>query len=405
MAPFQVKKVVVVCFLEAAKLALEQLGALRIEGSDRGASAAPELTRVYADARRVRDHLQRCVSAYGDVVDLDFDATDAAVLVACCRRYVESIDTRLSEQVVSDDDRAWLQKKLQVVSHWAVELAARPLLELPGKRSQHALGEASRVLLSRLQEKIFGPVAGRAKIRPPQSSGATGNGGTVRGMPSFGEQVRDLSVPADDTDADLGFGAALVATPAAAPAAPLAGSATPAAPAPPTPRIPAPASAEGVPALFDHQQVVDPRLRALIGVDMRAYQRACAAADHRLATVMLSTILEATLVDHVLSHRAEFDVVGTPDGWDLLELLMHALGDRASPKDRSLAFHLFSARNLLRPTVQFLAPMIVTSSSFEVLREFVSHALHELGYGRAVKSRSLGALDVELLDSLPLRNR
>lgn len=402
MAPFQVKKVVVVCFLEAAKLALEQLGALRIEASERGAPAAPELTRVYADARRVRDHLQRCVSAYSDVVDLDFDDTDAAVLVACCRRYVESIDARLSEQVVSDDDRAWLQKKLQVISHWAVELAARPLLELPGKRPQQAPGEASRLLLSRLQEKVFGPVTERAKIRPPQSSGASGLGNIATGLPSFGEQVRELPVTAVDVDVDLRFGAHLVAPPVAAPDAPPAASAPF---APPAPRGPAQASADAIPPLFDHQQVVDPRLRALIGVDMRAYQRACAAADHRLATVMLSTILEATLVDHVLSHRADFNVVGTPDGWDVLELLMHALGDRASPKDRSLAFHLFSARNLLRPTVQFMAPMIVTSSSFEVLREFVSHALHALGYGRTVKPKSLGALDVELLDSLPLRDR
>ena len=71
MGVVQVKKVVAVCFLEAVKLALEHLGTYRLEMSQHGVVGSPELPRLYGEARRLRDYLQRCASAYQDLVDLD----------------------------------------------------------------------------------------------------------------------------------------------------------------------------------------------------------------------------------------------------------------------------------------------------------------------------------------------
>ena len=71
------------------------------------------------------------------------------------------------------------------------------------------------------------------------------------------------------------------------------------------------------------------------------------------------------------------------------------MGDVAQPKDRSLAFHLFASRNLLRPSLQMVTPAVVTEASFERLREFVARALHALGFGAATKTLPPGSLQAE----------
>ena len=78
MPQVQVKKVVAVCFLEAVKMTLDHLGAHRLELSQQGVQGSPELPRTYGEVRRLRDYLQRCVSAFQELVDLDLPAPDAA---------------------------------------------------------------------------------------------------------------------------------------------------------------------------------------------------------------------------------------------------------------------------------------------------------------------------------------
>jgi hypothetical protein len=378
MPQLRVKKVVAVGFLEAVKVTLEQLGALRLELSEQGHPAPAELTRYYGDVRRLRDYLQRCVSTYGEEMDLDIAPGDAAVMVACCRRGVDAIDQRLQTPQLAPDEREWLQKKQQMLAHWALELAVKPLVELPGRRGQQTNCEASRALTVKLQNKVFGDVRDRPKVMPPQSS----SNSMMQGLPSFGEEFKDVAPPPLDGDSDLG-GFYTHRSDAAPPAgesqqswAPTIVSSSPS-PAPRQVAQPAPAA----PVLFDHAKVSDPRLRALIGVDMRSFARAVASSDYRLATVLMAAVLEAALLDHVLPRKAALGVMGSPDSWNMQDLLLAALGDQAVPKDRSLAFHLFSARNLLRPAVQVVTPTVVTVGSFEVLREFVQRALHGLGYG------------------------
>lgn len=368
MPQVQVKKVVAVCFLEAVKLALDQLGAHRLELSQQGVKGSPDLVRVYGDVRRLRDYLQRCIGACKDVVDLDLAASDASLLVGCCRRSVDAIELRLSEQAVPPDERQWLQKKRQVIADWAVELGEKPLTELPLPKMSPVQSEASRALTARLQNKVFGDVRDRPKIVAPNSQGPS----MTAGLQSFAEQI--VAMVPDATEDDGSAPVAPFAPHDAAHGSPGPGSSS---------------FVRGVPMhssvqmVLDHHKLHDHRLRALAAVDARAYERAVESSDHRLATVLLASLLEAALIDYAVPRRGELAVTGSPETWNLQDLLMKALGDRAAAPDRALAFHLFASRNLLRPALQLVTPAVVTQASFERLREFVQRALHELGFGSA----------------------
>lgn len=349
MPQHRVKKVVAVCFLEAVKMTLEHLGSHRLELSQKGAPACSDLTRLYGEVRRLRDYVQRCVSGFKEEVDLDFAAEDAALLVACCRRAVESIEARLTDKPVAADERQWLEKKTKVLADWAVEIAQKPLIDLKlPALAEGGKGEAARTLLTRLQHKLYGDVASRMKLMPSGSAATEGRVGT--------------SVPAETAPA-----------PAALP------------PLPPVDSEAAepPSAATAATALFDANTLRDPRLRALGTVDLRSYERALANGDYRIATVLLASILESALLDHLIPRRAEFQLTGTPDAWIPQDLSLTVLGEHATPKDRSLAFHLFASRNLLRPALQMVTPAIVTVASFERLREFVERVLHRMGFGAA----------------------
>jgi hypothetical protein len=343
MSQLQVPKTVALCFLEAAKVTLEHLGVRRLELPDQTSRVAADMTRLYTDVRRVRDYLQRCVSGFGDTVDLELVPEDVVVLVACCRRLFEAIDARLVEPGTRPDERQVLQNKQQVLGRWAVDLAQKPLVELPLRRLSLTTSEASRAFLSKLQTKVYGDVRDRKKILSPQAMAST-----PVDAPADGAGAADAAAPADGAAAAV---PAVVAAPASEP------------------------------PLFDHNRLLDPRLRALVGLDLRSYARAVAAQDLRMATVLLGAVLEAALIDHVLPRRHAFEVSGDPIGWNLQGLLLAALAEQAQPTDKALAQHLFTARNLLRPSVQVLSPTIVTPASFETLRSFAQRSLHALGYG------------------------
>ena len=116
-------------------------------------------------------------------------------------------------------------------------------------------------------------------------------------------------------------------------------------------------------------------------MDLAALSRARIAKDYRIAAVMMASVLEAALLDHAIPRRAELNVTGTPDTWNMQDLLVQLMGEAFTPKDRSLAYHLFSARNLLRPALQIVTPTVVTPASLERLQEFAQRALHHMGFG------------------------
>ncbi|HLQ36613.1 MAG TPA: hypothetical protein VK348_02340, partial [Planctomycetota bacterium] len=162
MVQFQVKKIVAVCLLEAAKVTLDQLGQFRMELSNKGREAPKELGSLYGDCRRLRDFLQRCVGAFPEAVDLELETRDQALLVACCRRAVETIDDRLGGDA-SPQEREWLQKKRQVLWDQAIDLAEKPLVELPLPR----LGPASATNVKALNARINNKVNGPGRLAPP----------------------------------------------------------------------------------------------------------------------------------------------------------------------------------------------------------------------------------------------
>jgi hypothetical protein len=383
MVQVRVKKVVVVCFLEAAKWALEQIGARRLEHSHQETRTSSECSRIYGDVRRLRDYLTRCVSGYQDEVDVDLGPSDTGLLVGCCRGAVDMIEQRLGERALANDEKQWLQKKLGILAEWALELGEKPLIELPIARPPAAPGEVTRNLTVKLQEKLFGDVTSRKKILAPGARipPPTMNS-MVTGVRSFAEECR-AQVPNDTDPGDA----------AEQPTLPSAASFSLGLVAPE--RLYADVDTRNpVPQLFDYHRLRDPRLRALVGIDSQAYERCVHAEDYRLATILMASILEAAVLDHVVPRRAEFNLTGAPDSWNPSEVLMTALGERATPKDRSLSFHLFAARNLLRPAVQMTSPTVVTSSSFERLREFVQRALHGLGFGVPTTHASASILNL-----------
>ena len=388
MPELQVKKVVAVCFWESAKLTLEHIGEHRLRLSQAGSTGSDELPRIYGDLRRLRDYLQRSVSVYQDVVVLELSDEDAALLVACCRRSVEALEYRLTDGVVLQDERQWMIKKCRVLSDWAVEMAAKPLLELPLSRLGAVTGEVERALTTRLHQKVFGSVEGRKKYCQPQSRQHSKS----QGIATFGEYLVgdppaddpyekaaaerpgvDLAAE-DDSDEDplpLTLGLSSISS-----------------------RATTSANA-ALPRLFDCGKVRDPRLRALVGVDMNAFDRCFRDGDYRLATVLLAAIMETAVLDHVIPRRTELALTGAPDTWSMRDVLMKAMGEAAEPRDRALSFHLFASRSLLRPALQMVTPAVVTAASFERLHEFAGRALHVLGFGAPAKTVSHDSAHVE----------
>ncbi|MBL9077024.1 MAG: hypothetical protein JNL08_05950 [Planctomycetes bacterium] len=357
MPAVQVKKVVVVCFLEATKMTLEHLAAYRLELTQRPTSpSSPDLARLYGELRRLRDYLQRCASAYQDNADLDLSTADQGLLVACCRRGVESIDHRLvGDQLVNGDEKRWLQKKRQVLADWAVELAEKPLVELPMPRVSPTPTEGGRALLARLQQKLFGDVANRQKIRAPTS----GINSVTAGVRSFGDEFVSVEPPPEDDDS------------AAAPARAGFGL---------------PEVVDEIPQLVSSSRFHEPRLRALVAMDLAALARARTAKDWRLATVLLAAVVEAAVLDHAMARRAELALTTSPDTWNVQDLLVQLMGDALSPKDRAHVYHLFASRNLLRPALQLTTPTVVTQATFDRVFEFAQRAAHHMGFGGGTRA-------------------
>ena len=352
MPSVQVKKVVAVCFLEAAKMTLEHLAEYRLTISQQGIQNIPDLPRLYGEVRRLREYLQRCVSAFHDMVELDFADSDRALLVACCRRFVEAIDLRLvGEQVLSSDEKTLLQRKRTVISDWAVEFADKPpLLELPLPRLGQVQTEGARALVTRLHQKLF-----------PNHQARFDSHGAV-------SQTMGVQVPSILDD----YAPPLAMDESAAPPPPSASK-------PAIARLPVEEDLVGPPILDSHK-LRDPRLRTLARLDLLSYERSLAGQDHRLAAVLLGSILESAVLDHAIPRRAELGLVGTPDTWNPVDVLAKVMGEQFNPKDRSLAYHAFSARNLLRPSLQIVTPMVVTQASLQRLQEFAQRALHSMGY-------------------------
>lgn len=355
MVRYQAKKFVVVCFLEAAKTVIDHLGQHRMQLAQEGQEGPKDLVATYSDIRRLRDYLQRCLGAFPETVEFDIGIQDQALLVACAQRAVEVLDLHLDpNRTMQDEERNWLMEKRRVLSDWAVALVQKPMVELPLPRLSGVQTAGVNALNGRITNKLR---------QPRRLEGPAGNAAGTNADPAFAGPVDEpLPLP---------------------PGMVVQGSENP---VPDPGRLPGPASAheplpvQGTPALVDPRHVHDPRLRALMVLDVRAFDRAVEAHDYRLAAVHLSSIMEGAVLDHAIPRRTELGLVGAPDSWNPQEILVTVMGELVSPKDRSVVYHVFAARNLIRPTAQLVAPSVVTLQSLEKLTEFVRRALRHMGF-------------------------
>lgn len=403
MALIQLQKVVAVCLLEATKLTMDHLGKHRMEmGEGGGPELGRTLTTLYGDLRRLRDYMQRCLGAYRDLVDIDLSQEDQRLLVACCRRSVEHLDVQLSA-TIDTKARDWLQSRRDILMEAGADLALAPLLELPLPRLASPPTAAMRAMETRIAERLgqnrsihftvggrvgasFGEPMGIAlpKTAPPAGTG----------MP-FGmhaEAIVEESEPSRAPVADPFTGQpfpgqstshapqqarpAAVAAEVGMAAMPSAATAV-AAMAAQDLGASAPARAN---QLLDPKHVRDPRLRALATLDLRALDRALVAQDHRLVAVHLASIIEATVLDHAMTRRVELGLPTTVETWDPQAVLLQLLGDTVTSRDRATVHAMFGSRNMLRPGLQLVAPMAVTSSTAQQMLAFVQRALAQLGF-------------------------
>jgi hypothetical protein len=342
---FKVKRLVAVCFLEAIKTTLEHLGTRRLSLAQEGAAPPPDLTRTYSEVRRLRDFLLRCTSLRQEEIELDMADADQRLLVACCRRFVEAIDVGLaSEESLATDEETLLRKKREVVARWALELASEPLTELPLPNLSPAQAQASRALFAQLQQKLKSE---REQAKATEQTTAPENAQVPDANPgaeATGVAVRPVGHPVGE-----------VVTP--------------------------PPAQDASTGLVDCNKVQDPRLRSVITQDLASFECCVATGDYRMAEVLLACLMESALLDHVLPRRTQLGLSGSPETWNLKQLLIRVMGQQCNSRDRTLVGNLFAARSLLRPAEQMVAPMPVTLDSFDSLREFVQRVMTDLKYG------------------------
>lgn len=344
-----VKKVVGVLFLEAAKVTLDHITTARLEQSARGQDGH-ELTRLYGEMRHLRDFLTRCVAGSSEQVTLELSPPECGLLVAALRRLHEVLDDRLvADPVMSADEKTLTQRKRHLLGDWAFELAAKPLVELPLPQINVVSTGAVRGLRTRLVNKIF-------EIQP-------GSGHPDAHLSDSGRMI-SASLLGASPDSRVPSSGGTQGIPG------MWGD----------PERPSLSAAPGRAALFDPKTIRDPRLRALTQMDLNSLDRALNGNDHRVALVMLGSILESITIDYAESHRQSLALSGGPESWNLAKLTERCLGTAFAEPDRQILLTLHNAPNLLRPAQQMIAPIVVTPTTLQQALEFLRLCLRTLGF-------------------------
>jgi len=393
MPLYEVEKVVAVCLLEATKLVLQQLGRYRMELAERTLEAPETLGSTYGSVRRLRDYLQRSIGAYPEIVELELVDEDADIITACAARSIEVIDHELAASRLSQQDKDWLQQKQSILVEWGTEFATRALLELPGPKPSAVPSKGLNQLKARILAKLRSDVE------------ASGSSNIVKGLyvggSNDGAEPEAESEPAVDQSGGIqvGFGNPFVNGVRAK-----GTSSEPPTEAPPPIGV-GYASMESDDVVIenrvlDPRAVRDPRLRPLMAMDLKAFERAVAAKDYRLAMVHLGSIVENAVLDYCLPRRSELGLQGAPETWDVRELIEKHVGVEGSAKDRSILYQLISAQYLIRPMRQITTPMVVTALTLEQTHQYVRRLLKEMGFAEGRPSAGSAAAG-----AAPLRPR
>lgn len=353
-----VKKVVGVLFLEAAKITLDHLAEHRMRESA-GEGSGSGLARYYGEIRHLRDFLTRSVAGAAEQVTLELSAYDTALLVAALRRHHEVLDDKLvADVLMTPDEKLLAQRKRHLLGDWAYELATMPILELPLPTINVVSTGAVRALRTRISGKSYQrPVGDAVASTPGGSTAPEGDANQLR-PPS---RIISGSMLA----AEGGRRSAVSAGIPSIPGLWEEGAAVPDA----TPL-----------GLFHPRTMRDPRLRALAQLDLASLERALQVNDHRVALVMLASILEAITIDHANGVRQQLALSGGPESWNLAKLLEICMGDAFEAASRQTLQLLVNAPNLLRPAMQMTSPIVVTAALMQQALEFTRLVARTLGF-------------------------
>lgn len=436
MARWEIEKVASAHLLEALKVSLDHLRDFTMTGQPADFASTRGGAATYAQLRRMRTYVQRCVSAYSDRVELDLNEDDQNLLAACAVFEVANLDRRLGGPTrAAGDDVEWLEGRRRTLAHWAVAFATRKVEHIPVSDESVFLTNTVQNVLREIQRRLVavGQVSGIHRVTretaglitvPPHAAASSSHAhpaqadphpawpspGQVAPQPAYGDpswvgvppgqtayyapypqdprgQPPPARPPSQSPPPSRTFGipAPLDGPPgAAAQGAPAPGYAPAHAPQPPA-AIAAPIEDGGHDAAvgcgmdLDPRKLNDPRLRSILMLDLRALDRALRANDHRMCIVHLGSVLEAACIDYALAHRRELALSGAPETWNL-EVVVNSVVGEISSMDRALLFHLSAARNLLRPAIQLTNPMVVTAAVHASLVQFVRRVLALMGY-------------------------
>ena len=148
----KISKVVVANFLEATMATLDHLAQWHMKDTGNREEVSEDLASTYGSVRRIRDYLQKCMSAYSDTVDWEMTVDDDNLLVACAAHALREIDAQLHApgSEMTPQQEKWLREKQRILVDWAVQLATHTVADLPAPKT----GTLHSAAVQELQTKV-----------------------------------------------------------------------------------------------------------------------------------------------------------------------------------------------------------------------------------------------------------
>ncbi len=355
--------------LDAIRLGLDEL---RDETIARGTAAtglAKNGAQVYAHLRRLRTYLQRFVAIVGDAVDLDLTEEDQNLIASCALHEVGRLDRTSADPGRRDwSSGSGADDRREILGAWCARLATRRIEPLTAAANQGS--SAVQAIQRDIQHRLMAGPDGvglalvqdlSSDLRVPAPIGQASPAPAAPTPPPVAPR------PAWRPDPALGDSIAAARLHAGiSPSSPQLHSTLPA--------EPAPSRRAGV-AGFDPRYLADPRLRAMLELDIAAFVRARDAGDHRLGIAHLGSIIEAAAIDFGLANRQRFTLGGSPEAWNLETIIGKLLENHFTPVNPNALRFLDLARTILRPALNLAAAVTITPAILEEFEEFTYRIL------------------------------
>lgn len=386
MARWEIDKTALTHLLDAIRLGLDDLRDETIGRTGTGVIQAKSGAQTYAHLRRLRTYLQRFVGLVGESAGLDFSDDDQNLVASCALHEVGKLDRAFAEASRRESTApAGLADRRKILADWCVRLATRRIEGITvagGKQQSPTVQAVHREVQHRLMSNPEGD--GLSLVRDLSTD--------LHAMPSLvGRTPVDPSLAAAPPPVlpPPVRSAPPVPPPRASHVDPVAAARLHAgvSPAAPPLHLDLPPSVTRAPtvASFDARHILDPRLRAILQLDLAAYARAVDAKDHRLAMAHLASIVEGATIDFALANRQRLTLGGSPETWNLEAILMRLLENHFTPVNPNAMRFLGLARNILRPGHQLAAPMTITDDILADFEEFAYRVLTAVAAAREVE--------------------